>query len=159
MMDLFLGWPLGMSDIPKSCFNSVGVITYVLSWLSLQKFGHIWLCCHYAIGWFPYYLAMALECLAQFVNTVVTAWFVFNQYSRHQTLSDIVLQCCFTPFLISMDNTIQCDICNKTFCSRGFPNHRRACEAKRSEMIQHQDRIDKAELARVKKSKPQSHCL
>ena len=60
-----------------------------------------------------------------------------------------------------MDTTlqegIQCDICTKIFRARGFPNHRRACEAKKVEMIQNQDRIEKAEIARVKKSKPQSH--
>jgi hypothetical protein len=58
------------------------------------------------------------------------------------------------PNTTTLQEAIQCDICSKTFRPRGYPNHRRACEAKRIEMIQHQDRIDKAlEIARVKKSK------
>lgn len=54
---------------------------------------------------------------------------------------------------------IQCDICSKTFRAQGFPNHRRACEGKKIEAIQLQDHIARAETARVKKSKPQSHNL
>ena len=48
---------------------------------------------------------------------------------------------------------IRCNICTKIFRPRGFPNHHRACETKMFERIQQQDRIDKAEIARVKKSK------
>jgi hypothetical protein len=55
----------------------------------------------------------------------------------------------------TLQEDIECDICKKTFRRRGFPNHRRACEAKEIEMIQLKDRIAKAEIARLKKSKPQ----
>ena len=59
----------------------------------------------------------------------------------------------------TLQEDVQCDICTKKFRPRGFPNHRKACEAKKIEMNQLQDRIAKAEIARLKKSKPQLHCL
>lgn len=51
------------------------------------------------------------------------------------------------------DSDIRCDLCEQTYRSRGFANHQRACEAKKIEAIQQQDHIDKAEIAKAKKSK------
>ena len=104
-----------------------------------------------------------VRCLAQFVNvpqhrcnhTVYTR-FVFKLYS-HQHCTLVLF---YFIFVLSMDESTQCNICTKTFRPRGFPNHRRACEARKIEKIKHQDRIDKAaEIDRLKKSKPQSHSM
>jgi hypothetical protein len=56
--------------------------------------------------------------------------------------------------------TIQCDICNRTYNIRGFANHRRACETKKIEALQVQERIDQAAgIARAKRSKSYSNIL
>lgn len=94
-----------------------------------------------------------LECLAHFVNGVVTCAVRFVLRAHNLCTIAPSYSLVSSPMNhpnTTSDSTIQCDICNKTYRTRGFGNHRRACEAKRIEEIQLQDRADKAKAKRSK---------
>src|ERR1700688_4222309 len=54
------------------------------------------------------------------------------------------------PSQADPNSAIPCDICNQSFRPRGFPNHRKKCEAKQIEAT---DSAKRAKIAKRKRSK------